>query len=212
MFADRCPAISLRAMLKGFVWNYAQELAAQKFTCGYCGEKMASSRGYPCVAATGSVSVLHALVMICVECNCPTLLRLGDGGKIVSQVPGSLPGSELRNLPPSIEPLYREARKSFSAGAHTAVVLLCRKILLHVAAQEGATDLSKFVKCIEFLDAEGHIPARGRGWVDYIRQRGNEANHEIIVMQEEDARAMLLLSEQLLRNIYELPSLVPSGT
>jgi hypothetical protein len=46
--------------------------------------------------------------------------------------------------------------------------------------------------------------------VDYIRKRGNEENHEITVASKEDAVGLLVLMENLLRNIYELPSKVPA--
>jgi hypothetical protein len=46
-------------------------------------------------------------------------------------------------------------------------------------------------------------------WVDYIRTRGNEAAHEIEVMQEQDAVALITFVEMLLRFTDEFPREVP---
>jgi hypothetical protein len=53
------------------------------------------------------------------------------------------------------------------------------------------------------------VPPNGRGWVDHIRTKGNEANHEIVLMSAEDALELISFSEMLLKFIYEFPSRVP---
>ena len=45
--------------------------------------------------------------------------------------------------------------------------------------------------------------------VDHIRKKGNEANHEIVLMEKEDAEDLLVFSEMLLKFIYEFPKRVP---
>jgi hypothetical protein len=106
--------------------------------------------------------------------------------------------------------LYNEARLSTAAGAYTAAVLACRKILMHIAVERGAEAGKTFVAYVEHLKTAGYVPPGGEVWVDYIRTRGNEANHEILVMTEEDALALITFVEMLLRIIYEFPSMVPS--
>jgi len=59
-------------------------------------------------------------------------------------------------------------------------------------------------------EANGFVPPRGKPWVDYIRTRGNEANHETQIMAAEDSRTLIAFVEMLLRFIYEFPSLVPA--
>ena len=54
------------------------------------------------------------------------------------------------------------------------------------------------------------MPPNGKVWVDYIRQRGNEANHEIALMTQQDAEALITFVEMLLRFIYEFPGMVPT--
>jgi len=45
------------------------------------------------------------------------------------------------------------------------------------------------------LDKNGFVPPKGKGWVDYIRTSGNEANHEIVLMSEGEAIALISLSK-----------------
>jgi hypothetical protein len=59
------------------------------------------------------------------------------------------------------------------------------------------------------LGDNGFIPPNGKGWVDFIRQRGNEANHEIALMSEKDSFPLVLFTEMLLRFIYEMPWMLP---
>jgi len=49
----------------------------------------------------------------------------------------------------------------------------------------------------------------GKGWVDHIRKKGNEANHEIVIMKKGDALDLITFIEMLLKFIYEFPSRIP---
>lgn len=80
---------------------------------------------------------------------------------------------------------------------------------MNIAVAEGAEANKSFVHYVEYLSEKNFIPPNGKGWVDYIRKRGNEANHEIALMSETDASALVGFVEMLLRFIYEMPSLVP---
>ena len=51
------------------------------------------------------------------------------------------------------------------------------------------------------------MPPNGKKWVDAIRKKGNEANHEIQLMGERDARNIVRFSEMLLRFVYEMPNI-----
>lgn len=123
--------------------------------------------------------------------------------------PGPAYGNEVGALPHEIAVLYREARAAVQAGAFTASVLTCRKILMHVAVEQGAKGNQNFMKYVEYLANNGYVPPHGKRWVDHIRKRGNEANHEIIVMEQHDAQELVSFTELLLKFVYELPSLVP---
>lgn len=62
---------------------------------------------------------------------------------------------------------------------------------------------------VEYLATKGYVPPHGHGWVDHIRKKGNEANHDIVLMTEADARDLLGFAEMLLKFIYEVPARVP---
>jgi hypothetical protein len=115
-------------------------------------------------------------------------------------------GADLEGLPPDVLSLYNEARDCTSKGAYTAAILTCRKIIMHVAVEKGAEEGRNFIEYVDYLDSEGYIPKEGKGWVDHIRQRSNEANHEIVIMQKVDAQLLMGFIEMLLRLVYEFKS------
>ena len=83
--------------------------------------------------------------------------------------------------------------------------MTCRKLLMHIAVAKGAKAGETFLKYIEFL-REGHfIPPNCEVWVDRIREKGNEANHEITLMSETDAKQLIDFTEMLLKFVYEFP-------
>jgi len=54
------------------------------------------------------------------------------------------------------------------------------------------------------------VPPGGHGWVDHIRKKGNEANHEIVLMSEDDAKDLISFAEMLMKFIYEFPAKIPT--
>jgi len=79
---------------------------------------------------------------------------------------------------------------------------------MNIAVSKGATEGQNFTYYVEFLSDKNYIPPDGKEWVDYIRKKGNEANHEITIMKEEDAKDLINFIEMLLKFIYEFPALV----
>lgn len=80
---------------------------------------------------------------------------------------------------------------------------------MNLAVGLGAGPDLKFIQYVEYLASQGYVPPNGKHWVDHIRQKGNEATHEIALMTEKESRELLLFIEMLLRFIYEFPALVP---
>lgn len=76
---------------------------------------------------------------------------------------------------------------------------------MHVAVEQGAEENQKFIEYVNFLDGNGWIPPSGKEWIDEIRKTGNEATHEIVLMNEDDAKQLLDFTEMLLKIIYEFP-------
>jgi hypothetical protein len=134
-----------------------------------------------------------------------------------SQTPGVVFGNRVKDIPEeSVAKLYEEARRATGVTAYTAAVLCCRKLLMHIAVVKGAPAGESFVSYVEYLAAKNYVPPDAKGWVDHIRTKGNEANHEISIMGKEDAEDLLAFCEMLLKVIFEFPALAkrkgPAGS
>lgn len=82
-------------------------------------------------------------------------------------------------------------------------------MLMNIAVQQGAKEGLRFIEYVEYLGANGFIPPNGKGWVDHIRKKGNEATHEISLMNLSDAEELIAFTEMLLKFIFEFPARVP---
>jgi len=180
-------------------WHQVQQIQSKSYTCGYCGNVVASDRGYQTADA-------HHAVHICPHCPRPSYIAGGQ------QVPGVAPGNDVQSLPKDIESLYREARNSTAVSAYTSAVLTCRKLLMNIAVSQGAPEGQRFIEYVQYLADNGFVPPHGKGWVDHIRKKGNEATHEIVTMTLQDAEDLIAFTEMLLKFIYEFPSRVPTPT
>lgn len=106
---------------------------------------------------------------------------------------------------------FYKARKCISVCAYTSSVLASRKLLMNIAVSEGAKQGKRFVEYIDYLAQSGYVPPKGNDWVNHIREKGNDATHEITPMRHKDATELVRFAEMLLKFIYEFPSKVPSG-
>lgn len=181
-------------------WQNARALTSRDFTCGYCGASIASQQGF--YGLNNSDSAQKSYIYICHKCSQPTYFSLK--GK---QTPGSAYGNSVKDITaPLVESLYEEARNCISANAFTAAVLCSRKLLMNIAVSKGVPKGKTFFEYVEFLSSNNFIPPDGKGWVDQIRTKGNEANHEIAIMEKEDAEELIDFLEMLLKFIYEFPA------
>jgi hypothetical protein len=179
-------------------WKGAITLPSRQFVCGHCGNPLASQEGW--VATLGGTRWAH--IYLCHFCNKPTFFD-NDG----YQVPGVAYGNPVNDIPDEdVDKLYEEARNCTSSNAYTAAVLCCRKLLMNIAVAKGTKQGQSFADYVQFLSDKGFVPPDGKGWVDQIRTKGNEANHEIAIMKQEDAEDLISFIEMLLKFIYEFPA------
>jgi hypothetical protein len=162
---------------------------------------VASVNGW--VFHSGNVAAAH--IYICPHCQRPSFFHYSE------QYPGTRPGAPVKSLPADIEKLYQEARSSLGAAAPTAAVLALRKLLMNVAVHVGAPENQPFIVYVEYLAKNGYVPPNGKAWVDHIRKKGNEANHEIALMNAADGEELIVFAEMLLKFIYEFPNRVPTS-
>jgi hypothetical protein len=169
------------------------------YTCAHCSNSVGAAWQWE--KHDGS-----SVAVLCPVCDWATVL-MND-----QQFPGVKFGRAVAGLPADVAALYTEARDCMGVSAHTAAVLLCRKILMHVAVETGANAGLKFVEYVQYLWDEHYVPPNAKGWVDHIREKGNEANHEITLMSRTEAEQLMSFTEILLQLVYELPQRVPGAT
>lgn len=188
----------------GSNWYQLQTLPTKSYTCGFCSDKVSSEKGYKAgIKPDGSGSQIGA-IHICPNCKGPTFFTPFNG-----QIPSPSIGRCVSHVPEELNKLYEEARRCTTNNCQTAAVLVCRKILMNIAVQVGAKEGESFIAYVKFLSDKGYIPPNGKHWVDHIRKKGNEANHEIRLMNENDASDLVGFIEMLLKFIYEFPNMIP---
>jgi hypothetical protein len=191
-----------------YFWSNTSILNSKSYTCGYCNNSLASNVGFFRGGLEDGRGDTKGEIYICHHCYRPTFF---DAAR--KQTPGIRPGGDVNGITDNgVKNLYTEARDAYSKNAFTATVLSCRKLLMHVAVDKGAAQNLNFLQYVEYLSDENYIPPASKGWVDHIRQKGNEANHEITIMTEEEAKNLLSFVEMLLKIIYEFPNKIPTTT
>ncbi len=114
----------------------------------------------------------------------------------------------MANLPDDVAQAWREARAAHAVAAYTACEMMCRKILMHVAVDvAGSSPGKSFVQYVDDLVTGGYVMTGLKPVVDRLRQRGNGANHELPASTEDESLTTLVVTEHLLRGVYELPGL-----
>mgnify|MGYP000059698488 CR=1 FL=1 len=177
------------------------EMEPKTYTCYNCGETISSKEGYNC-SESSFTKGQWGKIYICHICKRPTYFFYNE------QIPGSLYGDKVNHLPEDINKAYNEARKCFSVEAYTSTVLCCRKILMHIACEKGATEGKKFVEYVDYLDENGYIAPNMKNWVDQIRLLGNEATHKLEDKDREEAELAINFTCILLKIIFEFPCLL----
>lgn len=184
-------------------------LVSQVYTCGYCSNKVSSSKGYPiyldkitrednCKRAG-----TYGGIYICPECKNPSYFYEQN------QIPGALIGKDIEHLPEELEKIYDEIRKNISNNCYTSAVLLSRKLLMNFAVEQGADVGLKFIEYVNYLEDNRFTPPKSRDWVDSIRKKGNEATHEIELMDFDTAKQLLIFLEMLLIFNYSFINMIP---
>lgn len=177
-------------------WHQEVQLPGRYYLCGHCGANIASERGY----RSNQDTKIGPIIYICGGCNRPSFFYESI------QIPSSPLGASVMNLPPDIQTVYEEARQCCSVQAYTSSVLVCRKLIMHVAVNKSAKENQSFAHYVDYLADQGYVPPDGKAWVNRIRTQGNEATHEIVVKSLTDAQEVLGFVEMLLKFIFEFPA------
>ena len=178
-------------------WQNIGTISNRSYTCGYCDKLVGPNEAYYTPRALKTI-------YICPNCDRPTFFDL-----VGKQTPSPLLGRSVNGITDTgVAGLYNEIRNCTGVGAYTSAVMSCRKILMHVAVEKGADQNLSFVSYVDYLVTNGWVPPGSKQWIDPIRQKGNEANHEISLMDELASKQIVHFTEMLLRFVYELPAMV----
>jgi hypothetical protein len=175
--------------------------------CGHCSHNVAmqifSSTSYLInIQGFGTKLEYEYKIGWCSLCGKPSLYNV----KSNKWLPQSKPYDDVKFLPPDIQSLYDEIRNSYATSAFSCSIMASRKLIMHIAVNLGATPGDNFKNYVNFLDKNNYTPKNSSGWIDKIRDAGNEQNHELIIASKDDADRILKFVQSLLKIVYELPN------
>ena len=175
--------------------------------CPYCGGAQMTLVG----RTNGRSEAPRVMWLRCVNC------RMG----VVVNNDEQSPGAKPLDVPKGVEgddlAAWEEVRSCLAVGARTAAVMMCRKLLFHIAVSEGLPERKDngrapgFAEAMDHLENEWVVTKRMRAWADRVKDVGNEANHELTGYTFEQALDIARFTRQLLHLSYELPLLAASG-
>jgi hypothetical protein len=189
--------------------NWLPVMDTRPYTCGFCGRAVSSYIGLrrrERVIRPGRLDLSDPKIRVieiraCPHCWCATTF----GPK--KQYPEPLLGESFSSRDKSgdvkqIVALYNEAREALSQGAPSCAVLMFRKLLMHIAVEQGAGTKLKFVEHVDHLKSQGIVGKPMHGLLDRIRRDGNEENHEVVQATPEKASDLLNLVTLLIKSVY----------
>ncbi len=182
-------------------WRNLSNIPNKNYICGYCGKDINSFIGYYIAIEGYSEPSGEGYIYICHHCNKPTYISYDI------QTPGSIYGENFKKEifdDELIYMLYEEARKCMEIRAFTSVGMCCRKLLMHIAVNCGAKEGQRFIEYVNYLDSNNYIPTNCKDWVDIVRNKGNEANHEIMILNETDAKQLINFIQMIISVIYKM--------
>lgn len=168
---------------------------AQSYTCPWCQKGVTSVEGL----FNGQPGLDR--LQFCPGCTRPTFIAATG-----ETIPGLGYGDHVEELSDNVARLYDEARRCLSVNASHAAVLLARKLLMHVAVDQGAEENKSFAHYVNYLVSQNLIPPGTKDWVDEVRELGNDATHEIKEFSLNEAKAAIDFVSMLLKLLYEYPA------
>lgn len=211
---ERVPGDVIFHPLKPDEYNLPNQFASQAQTFGFrpihkqyhCGTCGSSTNGRVLCDLVRETD--QSIVSWC-HCSCerqePAILIERDG-EISEQIPMTKEFNVGKNWPTTLADLYEEAAKAYSAGAYTATSMVCRKLLMVCACDNGAKEDEKFVAYVNHITTQVLSFPKAKAAIDAIRDIGNEANHDLKFVAPADAKRALEIITYMLNTIYSLPS------
>lgn len=169
------------------------------YLCAYCGNQVGSEKYYVSNHRDSGKDI-ESFIYLCPRCVAPTYFD--EQGM---QFPSSAFGEYISDIPEIQEviDLYNEARMAMSVNANTAAAMCCRKLLMNMAVKKGAKEGGTFKNYVQYFLKNNYIHEDFRHWVEFIKDKGNEANHEIPEISRADAEKMITFVGMLIKILYE---------
>lgn len=173
------------------------------YACGACGN---TTNGR--VVCEAKRRADNAQVLWC-WCSCdkaePTIIVEKDG-EMLTHLPTAREFRSASDWPTDLASLYDEAAKAYAAGANTAAVMVCRKLLMACACNKGEKDDKTFAAYVDYITTSVLTYPDAKNAIDAIRTIGNEANHEVKIVNPADATRAMKIVTYMLNTIYSLPA------
>lgn len=181
----------------------------RKYVCGWCGCSVSTSVGlckaeewYAPSAPPWHRQRRSSNIRACPECWYATTF-VGEKHQLPAPRLGeNLDASDKSDDVNMIVALYDEARIALSQDASSCAVLMFRKLLMHIAVEQGAKEDLRFVDYVKHLKNENVVGRPQHALVDRIKDDGNEENHEITRASPEHAKDLLNLVTLLIQSVY----------
>lgn len=192
------------------IWDQPQNVGPLSYTCGFCGDKVGGFQGW-FGRVQGNVRNGQGRIYVCTTCSNPSFFLVGaEAGSnqvnVLMQSPMPPYGESVKHVSPDVGVAYVEARACVSAKAYSAAVIMCRKLLMHIAVDKAnAPAGGTFISYLDALENGGFIAPPNRPWIDKIRALGNDANHDLAAMTKEQAEMAVDFASMLLKTLYEYP-------
>lgn len=178
------------------------------YLCGVCGSKT-TGRVLCDVKRESDGTITHWCVCAC-DKHEPTVIQEHNGVEVM-QLPQPKKFHAATEWPPELQSLYEEASRSFSAGAYTSASMVCRKILMScVCYEQGEAGVpveegKSFAHYVDYLASKLlNFPA-AKAPIDAIRSIGNDANHHVKMVTQQEAERSMTIVHRMLDTIYALP-------
>lgn len=178
------------------------EMNDKDYVCGYCDRHTTSKEGLALVDENKYHQDGNNGVYICSHCKLPTFIYA------THQMPGNKIGTNIEGISDELRDLYNEARNAFSVESYTGVILLCRKMLMHIGVELGAEKDQSFKYYVDYLIDNYYVTAKSKVWVDSIRRSGNQSTHQLVLGDREESERLIKFTEMIMKTNFEYPYLM----
>lgn len=186
----------MKAFFDNRLETISQGVSSHKCKCAWCNSIVSPNKG---LSINDKNNYRIGYIYVCPNCGEIILYN-----RIYNEVfPQAKFGDSFSKLPKDVNKIYEECRDCYSVGAYTSVLLLARKLLMHIAVDCSAEEDKSFAEYVNYLDENHFVPPNSRSLLDFIRKQGNEPNHQIVIKTKEDAEKILKFMSIILTFVYE---------